>query len=305
MNRSIFLFLVISISTLAASKPSQRIFISIQQIAGTLPDTFPQNIAWDTTLVFPSAKAILDANARKQKELWNWYEKHKDDKEAQFLYDSLQYSSLDDFSVLMYKHLLREEKNEGSLGVFAFTARISPYPGKARMAHLLSQYPVALQKSPNGQKIAAILRRIDENEGKNISQLLETTVVRSESGSTQKLAALIREPRIKVLVFGASWCKPCRFNDIQIHHFAKNWASSNIQIYHFALDKEPNKWLANKSLQSLGAASWLVAGNFSSPLVRQLNIIGVPRYIVVDKKGDILIDVYNPRQLIERVEQIR
>ncbi|MBS0029976.1 TlpA family protein disulfide reductase [Chitinophaga sp. 22321] len=305
MNRLLFLFLAISIWGSITFAPSYASFISIQRISDPVQDTLPENGAWDTTLVFPSVKALLQADARKQKQLRDWYGKHKEEKDAQFLYDSLQYSSTDNFAVLMYKHLLRGEKNAASIGAFAFAARISPYPGKARMEHLLSLYPPALRKNPNGQKIAGILRGISANEGKNIRRLLEATVIRSESGSTQKLAALIRESRVKVLVFGGSWCKPCRFNDIEIHHAAENWVSSGIQIYHFSLDRDPDKWKANKSLQSLGAVSWLVEGNFNSPLAKQLNFTGVPQYIVVDKNGDVLIDVYNARQLIERIEQIR
>ena len=253
--------------------------------ADSLP---PVLTRWDTTQALSSVNEAMLVSTAENMAMFTWTQ--KDFEKRKTWGDSLLFFNHDDLSIAFYKSLLQEKKDPQHFGLIPYLLSLSGIVQRDRMEDLFFQYPKTLQESAAGKKILMQIRRNGEHEGRDISQLLTTTRMQSLSGKETTVSAGLDGRQFSILVIGASWCGPCKYQDRLLHQAAGNWDYSRFKIIHLSIDTDKKKWEADVKKAGHESTAYLLQGARSAALIKTLHIPGVPRYLVLNDQGKVLID---------------
>lgn len=133
--------------------------------------------------------------------------------------------------------------------------------------------------------IAEIKARNEANAEISIA----ATELEDISGKKINLKQLIAENKDKVLYidFWASWCLPCVREMPYSEKLKEVFKMKAIRFVYFSFDEKKSDWL-NSNAVNHDSNSFLVKGNFKSLLAKQLKVKSIPRYIIINKKGEII-----------------
>ena len=113
-----------------------------------------------------------------------------------------------------------------------------------------------------------------------------------QNNGTVKLSEF--KDKMVLIDFWATWCGPCVKEEPFIYEIASS-NMSEIVVLSINLDESKEKWLEHlKDLNELAnIKQFKLEGGFSSKLTQQLFLVGIPRYILLEK-NNIIIDAYAP-----------
>ncbi|MDR6966745.1 thiol-disulfide isomerase/thioredoxin [Flavobacterium arsenatis] len=88
----------------------------------------------------------------------------------------------------------------------------------------------------------------------------------------------------------ATWCGPCRAEIPYLKQVEKNFHNKNIEFVSISIDtrKDYEKWKNFVSEKELGGVQLFADNDWSSSFVKDLGITGIPRFILIDPKGNIV-----------------
>lgn len=268
---------------------------------GAFSQKLPPVHQWDTTQAFSSYKETIKLRLANDSMLFAFRKKYPN---KQFQCDSLSYLTQDNYSIALYKTLLRDEKSQDNFYKLGMIPHLTFAIDKDRFMYLFKQYPIGFQQSTLGKNMLVILNRTGVNEGQNIRKVLASTPLKTMDGKEILLGKVLVKQPIYILAFGASWCSPCKYNDRILHQAAAGWDSSRVKIIHLSIDTDPKKWLAGERLAVYNRAAYLLKEGINSSLTKALNINGVQRYIVINGRGDVILDHISGKVLVKKLEPI-
>lgn len=120
--------------------------------------------------------------------------------------------------------------------------------------------------------------------------------IKTDKGENFTNASLLGKPYI--IAFSATWCAPCKEREPALKSLYDSYKSKGLEVVYFNFDDNDKKWkehISKNQLNWINVSDGLKAGK--SPIIEQFNIIGIPHYIIVGRKGDIL---YNSRSPLDR-----
>jgi thiol-disulfide isomerase/thioredoxin len=119
----------------------------------------------------------------------------------------------------------------------------------------------------------------------NLENLLKSTdLLLSPNGDTIRLKTLTNKVKGKHIYidFWASWCAPCIEGLPNTKAFEDT--TPDVEVLYLSLDKNINTWKEySKNLGLDERNTFLVVGNFNSPIAKRLQIEEIPRYIIISK----------------------
>lgn len=139
---------------------------------------------------------------------------------------------------------------------------------------------------------------IRNNKEKN---LLQAGTIKADSYSS-----IINSYKGKVILidFWASWCAPCIADIPYVQKLEKELGRSGFVVVHISMDENKNLWEKASKVYDFHEKNFLLLSNFRSPLATNLKLKTIPKYVLVDKKGQYInIDAFKPSSL-EFKEQI-
>ena len=154
----------------------------------------------------------------------------------------------------------------------------------------------------NKRYVAYIDSLIAKNKELNSNRdLLQDTLLQPD-GVALSFAEFLRSHhgRPVYIDFWASWCKPSIAEFGPLKEFERQY-KSKIDFVSISIDDDPNKWLKAIAKYSLGSSNQLLTTR-ESLLAAYLNLQGIPRFVMIDKKGQaISLDAPRPTQSMELV----
>ena len=85
----------------------------------------------------------------------------------------------------------------------------------------------------------------------------------------------------------ASWCGDCVKAMPQMKELQAN--NPEVTYLFFSLDKTPDKWKTGIEKHQLNGEHYLVDGGMKGPFGKELDLNWIPRYIIIDKTGKIIL----------------
>lgn len=103
----------------------------------------------------------------------------------------------------------------------------------------------------------------------------------------------------------ATWCGPCRYEIPYLKKLEEKYHGKNIRFVSISIDrhKDCDKWKEMVKSKELGGVQLLADSDWESSFVKSYLIKGIPRFIILDPKGNI-IDANSPTPSSGELEAI-
>lgn len=168
--------------------------------------------------------------------------------------------------------------------------RKSPSP----LIEIFNNLNDSIKNDPLGAEFYNVYRNIlKAEEQTNITHQVPVFKIKTDKGEEFSNVSLLGKPY--VIAFSATWCSPCKKLEPQLKSLYDSYKDKALEVVYFNLDDNDKKWkehISKNQLDWINVSDGLKAGN--SPITKQFNIVSIPQYIVIDKKGTI---IYNSNTL--------
>lgn len=110
---------------------------------------------------------------------------------------------------------------------------------------------------------------------------------KSEIGLTKLLNEL--NGHVIYIDFWASWCGPCVAEFPASHQLKEKIKDHKIVMLYLSVDTDFNSWLKARERHKVNDQfSFILSKPDNNPLIKKINLGPIPRYIIIDKQGDIV-----------------
>jgi len=111
------------------------------------------------------------------------------------------------------------------------------------------------------------------------------------SKNEAKLFTQLHNNKITYIDFWASWCGPCLAEMPNSEKLKEEYSKQGINFIYLSVDESPDDWKqAAKDLGLPDTENYLLPKGPYSPIAEQFKINAIPRYMVMDKTGNIIND---------------
>lgn len=159
----------------------------------------------------------------------------------------------------------------------------------------INEYGKQYPNSMYTKEMEDILEDLNSFDLKFPESALNTKLL-SKYGDTLALGEIFNRSnkRIRVINFWATWCPPCISEIQKAQNFREKLSvENNVEWIYLSIDKDEKKWLKkSKELESyLNVRNqYLVINSEKSPLGRYLKVHSIPRYIILNKQNEIVLN---------------
>lgn len=97
--------------------------------------------------------------------------------------------------------------------------------------------------------------------------------------------------KVTYVDFWASWCGPCRGEMPASQALREEYAGKGVNFVYISLDEDKDAWASSsKGFALPDAQSFVIPNAQESAIPRQFGIRSIPRYILLDAKGNVVDD---------------
>ncbi|SRX55887.1 TlpA disulfide reductase family protein [Aequorivita sp. CIP111184] len=149
-------------------------------------------------------------------------------------------------------------------------------------------YNIYKNSNPNPENLAKITEHYNKLKEITEGSPSPTFNYENHKGGTTSLADL-KGKYIYIDVW-ATWCGPCLREIPSLKEVEKDYNNKNVQFVSISIDeaKDYDKWKAMVAEKQLGGIQLMADSNWKSKFVEDYAIMGIPRFILIDPKGNIV-----------------
>jgi thiol-disulfide isomerase/thioredoxin len=214
--------------------------------------------------------------------------------------DSIVYLNQDLSMLSVYKVLSIAPKDLENFMSFRYILS-SPNIGYDNKLHLFESYPVSIQKNNAGIKAKNELNKFRNN----VNLLFPENHSLLNTGLKKVTSTELFRTKYEnyILIFSASWCSPCRYQEKSLQMLVNENSidTSKVKIQSIYIDKESTAWLKAIQEDNFGWTSFLTTDSWNSPLLKQLNINSVPRFLYISHDKKILTECEHIADLLKYI----
>ena len=220
-------------------------------------------------------------------------------KQAEILYQDLAEVNYMEF----YKTWKKDNRNMNMLAAFSPHSKIISIQERI---NFFKTFPVEIQNNEVGEKTWKRLTEysFDRNLGANITRFNNARLIKTDLKETTFGQSLIPNHKYSIIVFGASWCSPCRLEEMQL----KNWQpfidTSLVKIIGLSIDADKIKWKNYLAKDKLPWDCYLLPGSMDNEMIKQLQFEGIPMNFLINAEGEILAENTDIRKILNQIPEM-
>lgn len=138
-------------------------------------------------------------------------------------------------------------------------------------------FPKSYKESFEGKELIKFLK------GKTLKKNSQVPVIESLDYYSKEKLSLINK-KYTLLVFWASWCKPCIAEIPKLKELHKLYQIDNLKIIHVTLDEDSTKFI--EAVKKYGLSWNHIYGDKN--VIKSFGVLGIPQIFLIDERGKIL-----------------
>lgn len=195
-----------------------------------------------------------------------------------------------------------EKHFDGDVRNYAITRMISDYHKQgfgysknniAVLRNVISEYESRFDKESYQVRMNEIKTELNTFDFELPEKVLKTELL-NHSGDKITLENILKtESKIKILDLWASWCPPCIRDIRETTQFKKKLEKFDVEWIYLSVDTKPENWEEgfNDLKPNLNSKNcFLIEKNFQSDFSKFFKLQGIPRYIILDKDNNIILE---------------
>ena len=116
-------------------------------------------------------------------------------------------------------------------------------------------------------------------------------VSESADGSPVRFSEIAGRGKVTLLVFWASWCRPCRLEIPELKRLYGTYHKDGLDIVSVSLDNRKEEWEKAVSEENMPWSQWSTLEGFDSASAKAYAVHSIPYVVLIDRKG--LISMVN------------
>jgi len=217
-------------------------------------------------------------------------------RQAEILFDDLM-------GVINIKSYGKWKRDNRSMGLLSAVSPFSRFISLQQRIDFFKTFPPEIQNNEIGKKTWRTFEEysFDKNINLNFHEFdgIELTDLLNSKTSLKN----IFEPSFKyyIVVFGASWCSPCRLEEKQLKYWFNDIDPSQIKIVGLSIDNNIAKWKKYLENDKFQWNSYLLEGQMDNSMVKELDFEGVPRNFLLDSAGNVISENTDIRNILKAI----
>lgn len=197
----------------------------------------------------------------------------------------------------------RDEVAMSMLGIFFKYSEIVPIEQRLELFHT---FPKELQNSSIGKNALKQIREglFDKNIGFNIGAFDQLKIKDTAGQYILLKDAFNSNHEYYLLMFGASWCSPCRSEEFQMKHWLSAIDTSKVKLVALSLDTKEKKWINYIREDKTPWNSYLLKDEWDNTFVKRLGVNSIPRNFLVNNKKEITMEHPDIRKILKKTPHV-
>jgi thiol-disulfide isomerase/thioredoxin len=174
-------------------------------------------------------------------------------------------------------------------------ARLSPFMTKKLFADLKSvdkegSYSTIVNQVC-GERMAMKDEKKKDDQGATSAAKASDDELDLTDANGKRVSLTEFKGKVVYIDFWASWCGPCRGMmpySKQLHERLTDKEKKQIVFLYVSIDADPNAWKKGITDNKIEGVNVLSQGNWNAKVCKYFQIYSIPRYMIMDKKGDIV-----------------
>lgn len=217
---------------------------------------------------------------------------------------------LQDLSTRLWFKLLSAmppgEKDKHIAGLWAFQYG-QGFVNMNQIKELFHTFSPEVRASPVGKNTWEKISTSDSGIDLDTRDFYDDTLITIQDTPNTLGAVMEKEKPYKILVFGASWCRACRYGERLLKTWYTDLDTTRLEIINISIDTDRAAWKRSVEEDNLPWKSYLLPDLSISKLSRQLDFetAAVPLILLIDGNGRIVARNHDIRSIIRSIPFIR
>lgn len=138
------------------------------------------------------------------------------------------------------------------------------------------------------QAIKDIKKRLSEIFSTEIGQQIPDFKMQTPEGQEISIMSLVKQNKLTILDFWASWCEPCREAMPEMKQMLTDYQAKGLGIIGISLDDDRKAWVGCIDELQLTWPQMSDLKGGSSTIARSFKVQGIPYTVILDQQGKIL-----------------